>query len=177
MQAGQKVGPAYRIAVVGVAAATLECGKLALAAIPNVEVVTLLTALYGYVFGGYGMLASLVFVTIEPLIYGYNTWVISYYLYWPLVALVFWMLRRRGVRNRLVLTGAAVLLTAYFGVLTSLVDVGLFFGRFDHFFYRFGLLYMRGIVFYGIQIACNATLFPLLFRPFADRLQKFSRLK
>lgn len=164
--------PAYAAAVVGCAAASIECGKLVLAVVPNVEVVTLLTALYGYVFGWYGILAAVVFVTIEPLIYGFGPWVISYYLYWPFVALVFALLGRAKVRNRAVLTGAAVLLTLWFGVLTSLVDVGLFSGHFERFFYRFSVFYARGIVFYAIQVACNAVLFPLVFRFLADRLAR-----
>lgn len=158
-----------KVALIGIAAATIECGKLALAAIPNVEVVTLLIALYGYVFGVWGVVASLVFVSIEPMIWGVNTWVITYYLYWPLVAAVFWGLSRLRVKNRFVLTGAALMLVAWFGVLSSLVDVGLFMGVFDKFWYRFGILYSRGIVFYAVELATNAVLFPTCF-PFLSEL-------
>ena len=49
-------------ALVGMMAATVECAKLALAAIPNVEAVSLLIALYSYVFGWAGVLASVIFV-------------------------------------------------------------------------------------------------------------------
>ena len=125
------------IALVGMCAALIEVVKLALAAIPNVEGVTLLHALFGYCFGWYGVAASFVFVSIEPLIWGYNTWVLSYYLYWPLVALVFMILGKMKQRNRFVLTATAVLLTVWFGVLTSLVDIGLFTGFWNKFWYRF----------------------------------------
>ncbi len=152
-------------------AATVECGKLALAAIPNVEVVTLLLALYGYVFGWLGVLAALVFVWIEPLIYGFGTWVVSYFLYWPLVAFVFMLLGKARVKNRVLLSAAAVLLTVFFGVFTSLVDVGLLSGSFDNFLYRFGIYYLRGIVFYAVQIACNLVLFLLVF-PFLSKKLK-----
>ncbi len=161
---------AKAIALVAVMAATLECGKLALSFLPNIEVVTLLTALYGYVFGIYGIVASLVFVSIEPLIYGFGTWVISYYIYWPLVALVFFMLGRARVKNIILLTLTALILTAFFGALTSLVEVGLFSGDFDNFFERFIIYYARGAVFYAIQLACNAVLFPLLFKFLAAKL-------
>ena len=77
---------ARAIALVGIMAATLECGKLVLSFIPNVEVVTLLVALYGYVFGGLGIIAAAVFVCIEPLIWGFGSWFITYIIYWPLVA-------------------------------------------------------------------------------------------
>lgn len=155
-------------------AATIECGKLALAALPNVEVVTLLCALYGYCFGFLGVLSSLVFVAIEPMIWGFNTWVLTYVLYWPFVSLVFWFLHRTRVKNRWALTGVALLLVVWFGVLSSLVDVGLFSGFFDRFFYRFAIYYWRGIVFYIVELVTNAVLFPLLFPLLSEKLLRFS---
>ena len=162
--------PARYVALVGIMAATMECGKLALSFLPNIEVVTLLHALYGYVFGAAGIVASLVFVCIEPLIYGFGTWVPAYLLYWPLVSLVFWLLSRLRVKNRWLITAVAVLLTAWFGVLTSLVEIGLFSGFFDDFFARFSVYYLRGIPFYVAEIAANAVLFPLLFRFVTEKL-------
>ncbi len=162
---------AYYIALVGIMAATVECAKLALAAIPNVEAVTLLTAIFGYVFGLWGVLATVVFVCIEPLIWGFGTWIISYFIYWPLVASVFMLLGKKKVRNRVLLTLVGILLTVFFGVLTAFVDIGLFTGNFENFFYRFAIYYSRGAVFYVIQIVCNAVLFPLIFLPISDRLK------
>ena len=167
-----KMSPAVRIAFVGIAAATVECGKLALSALPNIEVVTLLLALYGYVFGGIGIWTALVFVCIEPLIYGFGSWTLAYILYWPFVALIFALLGKIKIKNRLVLTATAVLLTVWFGVLTALIEVGLFSGSFDNFLYRFGIYYARGIVFYLLQIVTNAVLFPLLFRFLSEKLSK-----
>lgn len=155
-------------------AATVECGKLALAVLPNIEVVTILLALYGYVFGFHGVAAAFVFVSIEPLIYGFNTWVVSYYLYWPLVALVFMILAKMRVKNRFLITLVAVLMTAWFGVLTSLVDIGLLSGFWDNFWYRFSIYYARGAVFYAVHIASNAVLFPFLFKFMAAKLTKLN---
>ena len=163
---------AKRIATVGIAAATLECGKLVLAVIPNIEVVTLLTAIYGYTFGVWGVLASVVFVCIEPLIWGFGSWFITYLIYWPLLAVTFALLGRARVKSRIILTATALISTLFFGVLSSLVDIGLFTGYFDRFFYRFGIYYLRGIVFYAIQLATNAVLFPTLFIPMHRMLKK-----
>ena len=162
--------PALTAALVGVMAATIECGKLALSFLPNVEVVTILTALYSYAFGWLGVAAAVVFVLIEPLIYGFGSWFVSYLIYWPLVALVFLFLSARGVHGRITVTVIAVILTVFFGVLTSLVDIGLFSGFFDNFLYRFGIYYARGIVFYAVQTACNAVLFFLLFPLLSEKL-------
>lgn len=164
-----------RLVLIGLMAATLEVGKFTLSFLPNVEVVTLFCALFGYVFGGAGVIATLVFIAIEPLIYGFGTWIISYCLYWPIVAIIFMLLGRANVKNRVILTSVAVLLTIWFGVLTSLVDVGLFSGYFDRFFDRFAIYYIRGISFYVTQIICNAVLFPLLFRPLSEVLKKFNK--
>ena len=56
----KRLSPARALALVGISAATVECGKLALMALPNIEVVTLLLALYGYVFGPLGVAAAVV---------------------------------------------------------------------------------------------------------------------
>lgn len=162
-------------ALVGIMAASIECAKLALAAIPNVEVVTLLIAVYSYVFGAFGVLASLIFVLIEPLIWGFGTWFISYLIYWPLVALVFSALGARGVSGRVIPTVFAVILTILFGVISSFVDVGIFSGSFDNLFYRFSVYYLRGIGFYLAEIITNAVLFPLLFLPITRLLSKIKK--
>ena len=172
---GQKKSPARTIALVGLMAATVECGKLALALIPNVEVVTVLLALYGYVFGASGVMAAVIFVCIEPLIYGFGTWVITYFIHWPLVAVAFMLFSKLRIKNRWILTALAVVLTAWFGILSSLVDVGLFSGTYEKFWYRFGIYYARGITFYLTQIICNAVLFPLLFTYLAGKLEKIKK--
>ena len=161
---------AKNIALVGIMAATLECGKLALSFLPNVEVVTLLLAVYGYTFGYLGVLSAFVFVFIEPLIYGFGPWVVSYFIYWPLVALVFCLLGRKKLRSRIVITAVAVGLTVFFGILTSVVDVALYLGVNSYFFSNLVLYYIRGIVFYSVEVACNAVLFPLLFEFLVRRL-------
>ena len=155
------VSIAKKIALVGIMTATLECAKLALAALPNIEAVTLLTALYGYVFGILGVVSSILFVMIEPLIWGFGLWVISYFLYWPLLALLFLFIGRMNIKNRytltVVATAAALVSTAWFGVLTSLVDIGLFTGYYDDFFTRFGIYYLRGLSFSRIRAITPPT--------------------
>ena len=171
-----KISPARAVAIVGISAAAIECGKLALAALPNIEVVSLLVATFSYVFGPLGFLATVIFVSIEPMIYGFGSWVISYIVYWPTLSLGFVLLRRLRVKNRFLVSGIAVLMTFFFGVLSSLIDVGLFSGFFENFFTRFYIYYARGIIFYSLQIACNATLFPLLFPFLTKKLEIIIKL-
>lgn len=154
---------ARAIALVGIMAATLECGKLVLSFIPNVEVVTLLVALYGYVFGGLGIIAAAVFVCIEPLIWGFGSWFITYLIYWPLVATVFMLLRRRGITSRPWLTLSAVGLTLLFGVLSSAIDSAFLLGINENYLPNLILYYARGILFYITQLITNGVLFPTVF--------------
>ena len=66
---GAALKGARSIAITGLAAATLTAGKFVLSAVPNVEIVTLLSAVYGFVLGLPGILAVYVFVTCETLMY------------------------------------------------------------------------------------------------------------
>ena len=167
-----------RVALIAVMAATVEAGKWALAAIPNVEVVTLFCALYGYVFGWMGMAATLIFVWMESMIWGFNTWVIEYIIHWSAVCGFFWLLGRLRVKNRVVLTLVAVLLTIAFGVQSSIIDVlvymrgGRFYAKTTNFWYRFTVYYMRGIWFYVAEVVTNLVVFPLLFIPMQRLLHK-----
>ena len=158
------------IATVGVMAATLECGKLVLSFLPNIEVVSILTALYGFVFGWAGVLASFIFVMIEPLVWGFGPWFITYLIYWPLLAFVFMCLGRRKIENRWVILAIILGLTVGFGILSSIIDVALYIGVNKHYFSNLILYYLRGIGFYLTQICCNAVLFLLVFKPLKDRL-------
>ena len=158
------------IATVGVMAATLECAKLILSFLPNIEVVSILTALYGYVFGWAGVIASFVFVMIEPLIWGFGPWFITYLIYWPLLAFVFMCLGRRKVENRWIVLAIALGMTVVFGILSSIIDGALYIGINKHYFGNLMLYYIRGIGFYLAQIGCNAVLFTLIFKPLKDRL-------
>ncbi len=167
-----KKNPAKNLALVGIMAAVIECGKLAFAFIPNVEVVSLFIALFSYVFGISGVLAAIVFVCVEPIIWGFGTWLPSYFIYWPLLGCVFFLLGKVKIKNRAIISLTAALLTFLFGILTALIDVGLLSGFFDNFLYRFGVYYARGAVFYIVHIVSNSLIFTFLFPLLKKRLVK-----
>lgn len=174
---GRRLRPVRYIALAGVYAALLTGGKEALAAIPNVEVVTLLCALGGYALGAVALASIAAFVTVEGAIYGFGSWIISYYVHWPLVCAAFMLIRifvspQRRVLLRVVPTAAALVLTFGFSALTSVVDVGILGGAGMSFFERFAIYYARGIPFYVAQLVTNAVLFPLVFPIIAKALIK-----
>lgn len=165
-----------KLCITAMFSAMIVGGKQALAAIPNVEIVTLLIALCGYVWGlSVAIPAVLVFIAVDTAIWGVNTWVISYLIHWNVVAIAFWLLSKvKTKNNRLVTilaTVLAVALTLCFGVLTSAVDtlIGFtgkgFFVDFSQFFKRFGTMYLAGISFFVTHIVSNALLFAVSFVP------------
>ncbi len=164
--------PAMKIAAVGIMAASIECAKLALSFLPNIEAVSLLIALFSYSYGGAGIAAALIFVAIEPIIWGFGTWLPSYIIYWPALAALFMLFGKLKVKNRVLITATAVGMTFIFGILTAFFDVVLLSGSFERFFARFGIYYARGAVFYIVHIVSNAVIFSLLFPLLSKRLEK-----
>ena len=159
-------------------AALLVGGKEALAALPNIEVVTIFTAVCAYVWGLAVVLPAVnVFIAVDMAIWGVNTWIISYLIYWNSVALCFWALSKARFRKKGVevvcATALAVVLTTFFGALTSAVDtlVGFtgrgFFFDFENVFKRFAALYATGVPFFVTHVVCNLALFAVAFLPLA----------
>ena len=183
--------PKYNAALLAVSAmfaALLVGGKEALAALPNIEIVTLLIALCAYVWGPIVVFPAVnVFIAVDMAIWGVNTWIISYFVHWNLVAVSFWLLGKAHFRHKAVevvcVTVLAVVFSALFGVLTSAVDtvVGFvngkgFFVDFDNVFVRFVLVYGRGVAFYVTQIVCNLVLFATAFLPL-EAVNRKAKLK
>lgn len=83
------------VALTGVMAATIEAAKLALAFVPNVELVTLLIILYTLVFGRRIFYVIGVFVLLEGCLYGFGLWWVMYVFVWPLLACLTLLFRRR----------------------------------------------------------------------------------
>ena len=168
------------IAVSAMFAAMLVGCKQALAVLPNIEVVTLLISLCAYVWGPVVVFPAVnVFIAVDMAIWGVNTWIISYFIHWNVVAVVFWLLSKAHFKHKgveiTIATLLAAVLTTLFGVVTSVVDtlVGFtgkgFFLDFDDFLVRFAVMYARGWLvpypYFGVQILCNIVLFATAFLP------------
>lgn len=165
-----------RVCITALFAALLVGGKEALAALPNVEVVTLFIAVCAYVFGlAVAMPAVFVFIAVDVAIWGFNTWVISYIVHWNVVALVFWAFSLWRLQNvRLKAAFAAVLacvLTVLFGILTTAVDTTIgftgkgFFTDFSEFSRRFAALYVTGAPFFVTHVLSNTLIVAVAFVP------------
>lgn len=178
---------AILIAVSALFAALIVGGKEALAALPNVEVVTLLIALCSACWGlAVALPAVNVFIAVDMAIWSVNTWIISYFIYWNVAAICFWALSKAKFRQQwleiVCTTALAVVLTALFGVLTTAVDtlVGFtgrgFFFDFDNVAVRFAALYASGVPFFVTHVVCNFALFATAYLPL-KRLNEKAKLR
>ena len=79
---------AVRVARVGVCGAILFVVQVALAFIPNCELVSCLTIVFTLVFGPETLLSVTVFSLMEGMMYGFGLWVISYLYVWPILVLL-----------------------------------------------------------------------------------------
>lgn len=154
------------IALIGILSASLTAGKLALSFIPNVEIVTLLFIVYASVFGTKkSFFISLVFTSTEILLYGFSTWLLGYYIIWPLLVLIISI-----VRNRLKSEYAYATIGAIFGYL-----FGMFFAVIESFFYgiSYGWVYwINGLAFDLVHGTSNFIIILILYKPMNNLLTK-----
>ncbi len=156
----------YDIVLVGILSATLTAGKMALAFVPNVEIVTLLFILYTVTLGlKKALLTAIIFSTIEIFIYGFSTWILGYYFIWPALILITWVLRKT-VNSEY---GYAII-----GGLFGLC-FGMFFAVFESIFYgwAYGFSYwVRGIPMDILHGVSNFIVILLLYKPLSKILKK-----
>ena len=106
------------VALSGILGAVLLVSQIALAPLPNVEVVSLLVVLFTLVLGRYMGYTLAVFVLLEGVYYGFGMWWISYLYIWAILAVVAYVFRKMDSR-----LGWALLCGFYgliFGTLTSI---------------------------------------------------------
>lgn len=84
------------LAELGMMVAALEAGKLALSSLPNVEIVTFLIIMFAIVYGLKSMIAVVVFIGVECLIWPVNLWTIMYLYTWPLLAVLAYLCRKQN---------------------------------------------------------------------------------
>lgn len=170
----KKFTGAARVAYVALFAATLTGGKFALSFLPNIEIVTVLILVYGSVFGVWYVLpATIVFCLTETLLYGFGTWVVSYFIYWnTLGVLAAVLLKKQKMWQALIL---AVCSTLFFGVLTTATDVTIMClsqNTAKDFFNIFAAKYVLGVVFYALHLASAVATVTILYKPFCKLLNK-----
>lgn len=164
--------------LVAVLGASLNVIKFCLMYIPNVEAVTLLVAVYTYCFGiSVGLPATVVFCTIEGLLFGFNpTWLVSYYIHWGFVAFSAFALKQLKIKNSVIITLVMGCVTALFGLQSTFIYflIGGAVGK-ENWVNSFWAMYLSGWVFYLVQVVCNIILFLFAFKPVTKVLDKLGK--
>ncbi len=92
-KAGKKLS-VRDIVLLGMMVCSLEVGKLALAMIPNVEIVSLMIIVYTVCFGVKTIYAIIVFVLLECVFWGVGLWTIMYLYVWPILGIAAYFFRK-----------------------------------------------------------------------------------
>lgn len=85
---------AREIALFGVLGGLTFAAKVAMAALPNIEPVSLMVMLFAVTFGKKAAYPIYVYVLLEFILYGLNLWSINYLYIWLILAAAAWLLRR-----------------------------------------------------------------------------------
>ncbi|WP_310605332.1 hypothetical protein [Anaerosporobacter sp.] len=83
------------IALIGIMAATLIAAQVTLAALPNIEIVSLLIIVFTLTFGLKVFYSIIVFTCIETFIWGMGLWSIMYFYIWIILAIVVYLFRKQ----------------------------------------------------------------------------------
>ena len=113
--------PLGEVVLFGMLGALTFALQVAMAALPNIEPVSLLVMLFAVVFGWKSLYAVYVFVVMEVLFHGLGLWNINYLYVWTILAVAAILLRK--MESPL---GWATLAAAYgmcFGALCGIVDI------------------------------------------------------
>lgn len=152
------------IALFGILGGLTFAAKLVMAALPNIEPVSLMAMLFAVVFGRKAIYPISVYIAMEILYFGLGTWNICYLYVWLILVAGAWLLRKS--RENLVFALLSAVFGLCFGALCGIVDI--FIG---------GLAYAvtkwtSGILFDIYHCIGNFVMSLLLFGPLRELLEK-----
>ncbi len=155
------------LVILSLLGALLFVVQVALGFLPNIELVSVLTIVYARVYGWKVFYPIYLFVALEAVWYGINTWVIQYAYVWAILALVVLSLRRHDSRVLWVLVN-----TAYgflFGALCSITY--LFIGGFS----AMAAYWISGIPFDLLHMGGNLLTSIILCEPLYQLLSSLKK--
>ncbi len=157
-----------KLVLISLLGASLTAFKFVLMYIPNIEVVSLLITVYTYAFGlGIGFFASMVFCTLEGIIWGFlPTWIIAYYIHWGFLSLTAYILKKQKIKQPIVIALFVALITSLFGIQSTFLYY-LIVGGIGKLGWedRFVATYLSGVSFYITQTIGNFVIILLAFKP------------
>ena len=156
---------AREICILALLGALIFATKYVLAAIPNVNLNTLLIILGVVFFGRKTLYSVAVYVLLEGLVFGFSLWWCSYLYAWPVVTLFVWLFRKND---------SALIWAVVAGL------VGLFFGPLMYILYlcvtgwrTAFALWVAGIPYDLVHCGSNFVLTLILYRPLYKVFDRF----
>lgn len=158
------------ITLFGMLAAVTFGAKWVMAALPNIEPVSLMVMIFGAVFGWKALFPVAVYVAAEILFYGLGPWNINYLYIWPLLAVLSVVARK--MRHPLGWAVLSAMFGLMFGALCAPVDV--FIGGWGYAVSK----WVSGIPFDLTHCAGNFVIALLLFVPLRNLIERmYGRMK
>lgn len=152
------------VVLFGVLGALTFAAKYVMSGLPNIEPVSLMIMLFAVTFGWKALYPTYLYVAMEILFYGINTWNLYYLYVWAVLAAAAILLRKmEDPLGWAILSGAFGLM---FGALCGIVDV--FIGGFGY----AAAKWVSGIWFDVLHCGGNFVIALLLFKPLRKLLSR-----
>ena len=149
-----------KILIIALYSALVFALKEALAILPNVEVVTFLLSFSALIFPlTMSISIPLIFNLCEILLRGFATWVILYFIAWPLLVLIIWGFKKIIKNNWWIFIIINSVWGFCFGTLDAFIHL-LLYGK-----SAFYLYWVNGLIFDAIHGVSNAIVASVLFQP------------
>lgn len=109
---------AREIVILAFCTALIFAQQIALAGLPNIELVSFLVILYAWTFRFKSLYIIYVFVLLEGVFYGFHIWWISYLYVWTILALI--TIALRAIRSPLIWAVVSGIFGLCFGALCAI---------------------------------------------------------
>lgn len=163
-QSTRRDNPIKTQLVLALFAAVMTASQVAMASLPNIEIVSFLVILLGLFYGFKALEAIYIFVLLEGLIYGFGMWWFSYLYVWLILFAATQIFRK--VDSALfwaAISGAFGLLFGTFCSLPTFITGG----------FAAGIAWIAsGLVFDVIHAVGNFVIMLLLYRPMFNTVEK-----
>ena len=168
--AKKKALPLGEVVLFGILGALTFALKFAMAALPNIEPVSLLMMVFGVVFGLKALYPCYVYVAMEILTFGIGTWNINYLYIWAIIVVAAWLVRK--TEQPLAWAIFSGVFGLFFGAFCAPVDVVI--GGWSYALSK----WISGIPFDLLHGAGNFAIALIMYKPLRRLLEKlYSNMK
>jgi hypothetical protein len=159
----------FQVVIIAIYSALTFALQVALAGLPNIELVTLMLTLAAVVFPWWmSFMISITFSMLEILIFGTGQWIVLYLVVWNVLVLITFLFKKFIKRFWWIV----IIIDGLFGFTFGMYDSGVFYLMNGFNFPATIVYYTKGVVFDLIHGVSNTAVAAILFRPFYNLLTK-----